>query len=534
MKKTSRFINPELISLSLSLFLFACSRHQPASTEQVAQAINSSPQVAALQKQPGQTLQHDQTVQDSTLRTEKFKHYDQGIEVLGSGADYHESGDDSETGKVSAHLATVPDSLNVTPSITPIEAEGIAESTDRSRGKSIGTPFLMILPKNSRTLGSLKSARLIYQVNLDSGNQVWIDAHEATHLATLPAQNNSKEESSEVKTAERQGAQVTWNTDKNSGEPTSCGVLALNHNESGDKELKMNSCRKIISTACQIIDPDGTPLTFNASNCPSVTMIGGQIDPAAERANENALKFLDYFQKTFQRDSYDDRGSPVISVVHAGQQFANALWYNKQSIIAYGEGDGKTFRDFTFGLDVAGHELTHGVIQTTAGLVMAGETGALNESIADYFGKRIEGQDDWTFGHTLGMDETYKGIRDLKDPASLEGEIINSDGTSQTKPYPVNRVDEAPVQLPCTSENDFCAVHFNATVFGHAWYKIDATLGHSKTEKLLYLTLTHFLTPMTDFDTAPRATLEACSHLLTDSDCRSVREVFVTSGLLSP
>ena len=41
-------------------------------------------------------------------------------------------------------------------------------------------------------------------------------------------------------------------------------------------------------------------------------------------------------------------------------------------------------------LDVAGHELSHGVIQETANLDYDTESGALNESFADIFGRLIE------------------------------------------------------------------------------------------------------------------------------------------------
>ena len=53
------------------------------------------------------------------------------------------------------------------------------------------------------------------------------------------------------------------------------------------------------------------------------------------------------------------------------------------------------FKPLAGGLDVAGHEMTHGVIQSTANLVYQDQSGALNESMADVFGAMID-KNNWT------------------------------------------------------------------------------------------------------------------------------------------
>jgi Zn-dependent metalloprotease len=73
----------------------------------------------------------------------------------------------------------------------------------------------------------------------------------------------------------------------------------------------------------------------------------------------------------------------LTSSVHFGQTYADAFWDGSQMVF----GDGNTiFANPTKCLEIVGHELTHGVIQWTAGLLYAGQSGALNESIADVFG----------------------------------------------------------------------------------------------------------------------------------------------------
>ena len=53
--------------------------------------------------------------------------------------------------------------------------------------------------------------------------------------------------------------------------------------------------------------------------------------------------------------------------------------------MTYGDGDGVTFNPFD-SLDVAGHEMSHGVTSRTAKLTYSGESGGLNEGTSDIFG----------------------------------------------------------------------------------------------------------------------------------------------------
>ncbi|MFH4082172.1 peptidase M4 family protein, partial [Acinetobacter baumannii] len=85
---------------------------------------------------------------------------------------------------------------------------------------------------------------------------------------------------------------------------------------------------------------------------------------AAVDAHVNAGKVYDYYKKTFNRNSFDDKGAKLISTVHVGESWNNAAWNGVQMM--YGDGDGKTFIPLSAGLDVIGHELTHAVTEHTA------------------------------------------------------------------------------------------------------------------------------------------------------------------------
>ena len=55
----------------------------------------------------------------------------------------------------------------------------------------------------------------------------------------------------------------------------------------------------------------------------------------------------------------------------------------------YGNGN-VLYKPLAGGLDVGGHEMTHGVVQYTAGLTYNGQSGALNEHYADAMGSAIK------------------------------------------------------------------------------------------------------------------------------------------------
>ncbi|EYF00560.1 M4 family metallopeptidase [Chondromyces apiculatus] len=72
---------------------------------------------------------------------------------------------------------------------------------------------------------------------------------------------------------------------------------------------------------------------------------------------------------------------------HYSKKYNNAFWNG--SVMTYGDGDGTTFTPLVT-LDICGHEMTHGVIERTANLTYSGESGALNEAIADIMGAMVE------------------------------------------------------------------------------------------------------------------------------------------------
>ena len=113
-----------------------------------------------------------------------------------------------------------------------------------------------------------------------------------------------------------------------------------------------------------------------------------------------------YYQTTFGRNGIDGAGRKTFSRVHYGRNYENAFWSNSCFCMTYGDG-ATTFYPLV-SLDVAGHEMSHGVMSREANLTYSGESGGLNESSSDIFGTLVEyfvnsAQDvpDWWIGERI-------------------------------------------------------------------------------------------------------------------------------------
>ena len=131
-------------------------------------------------------------------------------------------------------------------------------------------------------------------------------------------------------------------------------------------------------------------------------------DAIAQAAHDGAGKVYDYYFNTFKRDGLDDQGGRMVSTVHYGsdpEDAENAAWIGEAQQMIYGDG-GKIFKPLAYGLDVVGHEFTHGIIDNTSDLIYEGQSGALNESYADVFGALID-RGNWTIGEAVIKSPPY-------------------------------------------------------------------------------------------------------------------------------
>lgn len=140
---------------------------------------------------------------------------------------------------------------------------------------------------------------------------------------------------------------------------------------------------------------------------------------AASDAHWGAEMTYDYFLQKHSRNSIDGNGFMLVSYMHYSTNYTNAFWNGQE--MTYGDGNGSSFTVMT-ALDVCGHEITHGLVSATAGLVYQNESGALNESFADIFGNSIENfarpsQWSWRIGEDITT--SGNGIRSMSNPGSF-------------------------------------------------------------------------------------------------------------------
>ncbi|MEV5890294.1 M4 family metallopeptidase [Nonomuraea fuscirosea] len=207
------------------------------------------------------------------------------------------------------------------------------------------------------------------------------------------------------------------------------------------------------------------------------------------------------FYRGLGRDGLDGQGGTMLSVVNVtvgGQPFTNAFWDGTKMV--YG-GGGTDYHSFAASLDVVGHEMTHGVITHSADLVYLGQSGAINEGLADYFGNAVQVD-------ALGIP--------MSDPdASLLGE-----GLCKNLPPAEcagRDLDDARVAaedyLGLTLALDNGGVHLNSTIFSGALWDVREQLGGRRADRLAYKALTEYMTPLDDFVDGRRAVESAARAL---------------------
>jgi Zn-dependent metalloprotease len=226
------------------------------------------------------------------------------------------------------------------------------------------------------------------------------------------------------------------------------------------------------------------------SSADNKQLVGGKIvrkegegltgDPAIDEAYAYTGDTYDFYFSVFKRNSIDGAGAKLLSTVHYGNNFDNAFWNGERMI--FGDGDGKIFDRFTKCLEVIGHELTHGVTNSTAQLSYTDESGALNESISDIMGCLVKQRTldqnvkeaSWIVGEGLFMPSINgKGVRSLAAPGTAyDDPLLGKD------PCPATMAD----YVKTSADNG--GIHINCTIPSHAFYLASMELGGKAWEKL--------------------------------------------------
>lgn len=253
-------------------------------------------------------------------------------------------------------------------------------------------------------------------------------------------------------------------------------------------------------------------------------------DVVADAAHDNAKVVYDFYREVLGRDSIDDKGMQITSVVHYGRNFQNAFWDGDK--MTYGDGDGATFGPFSQSLDVVAHEMSHGVTERSANLRYRDQSGALNESWSDVFGELVEQwherrdswgtlegakQADWLIGEDIFTPATPgDALRSMKAPGTAH----------PSDPQPGHMRD----YVHTTKDNG--GVHYNSGIPNKAAYEAAIRLGGDKTAKIWYRALTEYLTPTAQFSDAANATLTAAKDLFDNGpEVQAVRDAWTAVGI---
>ncbi len=252
-------------------------------------------------------------------------------------------------------------------------------------------------------------------------------------------------------------------------------------------------------------------------------------DAAAVSAHLNMGTVYNYFINTHSRDSINGLGGNLISVVHVpdedGNPMENAYWNGV--FMAYGDG-GDVFAPLSGGLDVAAHEMTHGIVEHTAGLEYKSQSGALNESIADIFAVMVD-SDDWLLGEDIVNADYFPSgaLRNLADP--------HNGGTRGTNGWQPSHMNQY-VELPESEEGDNGGVHVNSGIPNRAAFLMAQEIGRARTAQIYYHLLSNYLTPTSQFIDCRLAAEQSAVDLFPDEPqvLEAVSNAFDVVGIVAP
>ncbi len=298
--------------------------------------------------------------------------------------------------------------------------------------------------------------------------------------------------------------------------------------------------------------------TFNMNNTGSTTTGTGGTQSrysgaddvwsaTAERAGVDAhygaAMTYDYYKNVHGRNGINGSNGPgttsaaansgvslVSSRVHFGSNYNNAFWY--QNRMSYGDGNGSSFSPLVT-LDIAGHEMTHGVTQYEANLTYANESGALNESMSDVFGAMVEL---YARGGTVTAD-TWKIGEQCYTPSNGTGDALRYMDNPHAAGNGGYTSDDDPDHYAerYTGTGDNGGVHINSGIGNKAFYlaAVGGThhrsgvtvtgMGTTDASRIWYRALTTYMTSGTNFAGARTAMLNAATDLFGSSSTQYAR-----------
>ncbi|BAJ26514.1 MULTISPECIES: M4 family metallopeptidase [Kitasatospora] len=241
-------------------------------------------------------------------------------------------------------------------------------------------------------------------------------------------------------------------------------------------------------------------------------------ESAAVDASYGLAKTWDFYQSTFNRSGIrnDGRGAPAY--VHVDNQLLNAFYDDNCFCMSFGDGSSQNGNTPVTALDVAGHEMSHGVTAATANLTYSGESGGLNEATSDIFGTMVEfyannpsDPGDYYIGEKLNM--SAGSLRRMDNPAS-DGNSLGcwTSGAGQVDVHYSSGIGNHFFYLAAegTGAKTIGGLAHNGTTCNNDTF---TGIGRDKAAAVWYRALTTYMTSTTTYASARTATLQAAADL---------------------
>ncbi|MEU9384988.1 M4 family metallopeptidase [Streptomyces sp. NPDC048279] len=239
---------------------------------------------------------------------------------------------------------------------------------------------------------------------------------------------------------------------------------------------------------------------------------------AGADAHYGAAETWDFYKNTFGRSGIKNNGVGAYSRVHYGNSYVNAFWDDSCFCMTYGDGSGNTHP--LTSLDVAGHEMSHGVTSNTAGLNYSGESGGLNEATSDIFGTGVEfyaanssDVGDYLIGEKININGDGTPLRYMDKPSKDGGSADN--WSSSVKNLDVHYSSGVANHFFYLLSEGSGAKTINGVSYNSPTYNGSTVtgIGRAKALQIWYKALTTYFTSTTNYKSARTGTLSAAAAL---------------------
>ncbi|MFD9357177.1 M4 family metallopeptidase [Streptomyces sp. NPDC060031] len=303
---------------------------------------------------------------DGTTHTTYERTYD-GLPVLGGDLTVHaKDGATKSVTKATNHEIKVADT---SATVTPAAADGAAISAANSAGAKDAKPS----QGARKVIWAAEGAPVLAYETIVGGLQ-----HDGTPSAL------------HVITNAKTGAKITeWQAiETGTGNTMYSGQVTLGSSQSGSNYTLTDAGRGSHKTYDLNGGSSGTGTLF--TNTTDVWGNGAASNraTAAADAHYGAQLTWDYYKNVHGRNGLRNDGVAPYSRVHYGNAYVNAFWDDSCFCMTYGDGTSNTHP--LTSIDVAAHEMTHGLTSVTGNMTYSGEPGGLNEATSDIMAAAVE------------------------------------------------------------------------------------------------------------------------------------------------